>query len=96
MLLFFFIRPVSVWLGLLGAPISQDQHFMVAWFGIRGIGSIYYLMYAIHHGLPRSLAEQILAITLAAVTLSILLHGISVQPIMYFYWKRKAPQDDSD
>ena len=44
MVLFLVIRPVSVWLGLLGAPISRDQRVMVAWFGIRGIGSIYYLI----------------------------------------------------
>jgi NhaP-type Na+/H+ or K+/H+ antiporter len=87
-LLFLLIRPISVWLGLLGAPISRDQFIMVAWFGIRGIGSIYYLMYAIVHGLPRPLAEQLTAITLAAVTVSIILHGISVRPMMRLYWKR--------
>ena len=87
-LVFLAIRPLSVWLGLLGAPISQDQRVMIAWFGIRGIGSIYYLMYAIDHGLPRPLAEQITVITLAAVTVSIVLHGISVRPMMHFYWKR--------
>ena len=92
-LLFLLIRPVSVWLGLLGAPISRDQFIMVAWFGIRGIGSIYYLMYAIHHGLPRHLADQMMAITLAAVTLSIILHGVSVRPIMHFYRKRKVRVD---
>jgi sodium/hydrogen antiporter len=87
-LVFLAIRPVSVWLGLLGAPISRDQRVMIAWFGIRGIGSIYYLMYAIDHGLPRPLAEQLTAITLAAVTVSIILHGISVRPMMRLYWKR--------
>ena len=90
--LFLVIRPISVWLGLLGAPISGDQRFMMAWFGIRGIGSIYYLMYAINHGLPQPLVEPIVAITLAAVTVSIVLHGMSVRPIMHFYRKRKTPQ----
>ena len=92
-LLFLAIRPLSVWLGLLGAPVSRDQRIMIAWFGIRGIGSVYYLMYAIHHGLPRPLAEQITAITLAAVTVSIVLHGITVQPMMHLYWRRKLRQD---
>ena len=45
-------------------------------------------MYAIDHGLPRPLAEQLTAITLAAVTVSIILHGISVRPMMRLYWKR--------
>ena len=91
-LLFLVIRPASVWLGLIGAPVSRDQRFMIAWFGIRGIGSVYYLMYAINHGLTRPLAEQITAITLAAITASIVLHGISVRPIMRLYWKRKTKQ----
>ncbi|MGE5320759.1 MAG: cation:proton antiporter, partial [Hyphomicrobiaceae bacterium] len=92
-LLFLLIRPFSVWLGLLGAPVSRDQRIMIAWFGIRGIGSVYYLMYAIHHGLPRPLAEQIVAITLAAVTVSIVLHGISVRPMMRLYCRRKMRHD---
>jgi NhaP-type Na+/H+ or K+/H+ antiporter len=79
--------------GLLGAPVTRDQRAMIGWFGIRGIGSIYYLTYAIHQGLPRPLAEPIVAITLAAVTASIVLHGISVRPIMHFYRNRKTPQD---
>ena len=58
----------------------------VAWFGIRGIGSVYYLMYAIHHGLPAAMADQIMGITLAAVATSIVLHGISVRPMMNLYW----------
>jgi NhaP-type Na+/H+ or K+/H+ antiporter len=88
-LLFLLIRPISVWIGLLGAPVSRDQRIVIGWFGIRGIGSIYYLMFAVHHGLPHPLAEQIIAITLAAVTVSIVLHGISVHPIMHYYLKRK-------
>lgn len=92
-LLFVAIRPISVWLGMLGAPVSRDQRTMISWFGIRGIGSIYYLIYAIHQGLPRSLAELIVAITLAAVTVSIVLHGMCVRPIMHFYRQRKIPQD---
>jgi len=91
-LLFLAIRPASVWLGLLGAPVSREQRTMIAWFGIRGIGSVYYLMYSIHHGLPLSMAEQITAITLATVTVSILLHGISVRPMMRLYRKRQAQQ----
>lgn len=88
-LLLLVVRPVSVWLGLLGAPASRDQRILISWFGIRGIGSIYYLMYAINHGLPRPLAEDIISLTLTAVTLSIVLHGISMRPLMSLYARRK-------
>lgn len=90
LLLLLVVRPVSVWLGLLGAPISRDQRILVSWFGIRGIGSIYYLMYAINHGLPRTLAEEIIAFTLTVVAVSIVVHGISVTPLMNLYTRRTA------
>ena len=83
------VRPVSVWIGLLGAPVSRDQRVLISWFGIRGIGSIYYLMFAINHGLPRALAEQLIALTLAMVAASIVVHGISVTPLMSAYARRK-------
>jgi len=92
LLLFVVVRPVSVWLGLIGAPVSRDQGAMIGWFGIRGIGSIYYLMYTIHQGLAPPLVELIVGITLAAVTVSIVLHGISVGPIMHYYRKRRESQ----
>ncbi len=89
LLLFLVVRPLSIWLGLLGAPVSRDQRILISWFGIRGIGSIYYLMYAINQGLPRSLAEEIIALTITTVAVSIVLHGISVTPLMNLYTRRK-------
>ena len=90
LLLFLVVRPLSVGLGLLGAPVSGDQRILISWFGIRGIGSIYYLMYAINQGLPRALAEEIIALTLTTVAVSIVVHGISVTPLMNLYARRKA------
>lgn len=89
-LLFFVLRPVSVWLGLLGAPVSGDQRLLIAWFGIRGIGSIYYLMFALNHGLTGALADQAINLTLSAVAASIIVHGISVTPLMSLYARRQA------
>jgi NhaP-type Na+/H+ or K+/H+ antiporter len=86
--LFLVLRPVSVELGLLGSPVSHKQRALISWFGIRGIGSIYYLMYAVNHGLPRSLAESFIAITLTTVAVSIVLHGLSVTPLMRRYTSR--------
>jgi NhaP-type Na+/H+ or K+/H+ antiporter len=83
------VRPLSVWLGLLGAPVSRDQRMLIAWFGIRGIGSLYYLMYAINHDLPPHLAQQIVTLTLSVVTVSILVHGMSVTALMKLYAVRK-------
>jgi sodium/hydrogen antiporter len=86
--LFVIARPISVLIGLLGTSASWRIRAMTAWFGVRGIGSLYYLMYAIQHGLPEKLALQLTQTTLIVVTLSIILHGISVKPLMHHFWRR--------
>jgi NhaP-type Na+/H+ or K+/H+ antiporter len=95
-LLFVVVRPLSVWQGLRGAQVSRDQRRLIAWFGIRGIGSIYYLMYAINHGLQHGLAEEIIALTLTVVAVSIVLHGISVTPLMNLYAQGKVRRSGLD
>lgn len=86
--LFLVARPVSVFFGLLGSDATWRIRGMAGWFGVRGIGSLYYLMYAIQHGLPEALALQLIQMTLIVVTLSVLLHGISVKPAMGYFWRR--------
>ncbi|SFU74543.1 cation:proton antiporter [Halomonas korlensis] len=92
LLLLLVARPLSVWFGILGARVSNDQRLLISWFGIRGIGSIYYLMYAINQGVPDSMAEELISLTLTVVTVSIVVHGISVTPLMKLYARRKARQ----
>jgi sodium/hydrogen antiporter len=89
-LLFLVVRPLAVVLGvrLRGAPRMQQR--LTMWFGIRGIGSIYYLAYAIAHGLPRDLAERLTGITLTVIACSIVVHGVSVTPLMRHYERRAA------
>ncbi len=93
-LLFLVIRPLSVWLGLIGAGGDATQRHYMSWFGIRGIGSIYYLYFAVNHGLDVALARQLVAITLFAVALSIFAHGITVTPLMNIYSRlqRRMPR----
>ena len=62
---------------------------MAGWFGVRGIGSLYYLMYAIQHGLPEKLAVELIQLTLVVVTLSIVVHGISVKPMLNRFWRHE-------
>jgi NhaP-type Na+/H+ or K+/H+ antiporter len=90
LMLFVVIRPLSVWLGLLGSPVSREQRVLMSWFGIRGAGSIYYLMFAVHRGVPGPLARELVGITLTTVAFSIVLHGVSVTPLMNLYAARKA------
>ena len=87
--LFFIARPASVFLGLAGSDTSMRLRSMTAWFGVRGIGSIYYLMYAIEQGLPPELAQRLTHISLFVIMLSIVVHGLSVKPLMETVWPRR-------
>ena len=88
-LLLFVIRPLAVALGLLGSPSTTGQRWLISWFGIRGVGSLYYLMYALNHGVPAPLRDPLIALTLAVVVTSIVVHGISVTPMMAAYEKAR-------
>ena len=87
--LFVVARPLSVYISLAGTNTSWKLRTMIGWFGVRGIGSIYYLMYAIQHGLDKTHAELLTQLTLVVITLSIIVHGTSVKPIMEKFWRRK-------
>lgn len=92
--LFLVARPVSILVGLLGTGTPWKIRGLVGWFGVRGIGSLYYIMFAIQHGLPENLAMPLLQITLIVVTLSILVHGTSVKPLMGRYWRPRNSARD--
>jgi sodium/hydrogen antiporter len=89
-LLFLVIRPAAVAIGLVGTKVRPSQRRLMAWFGIRGIGSLYYLFYAITHELEPALAQRLLSITVAVVMASVIVHGVSVTPLMRRYEGKKA------
>ena len=91
-LLFLVIRPAAVAIGLIGTDAKPAQRKLMAWFGIRGIGSLYYLLFAISHGIAVPLAQQLLSITLAVIVASVVAHGTSVTPLMKRYEARKSSQ----
>ena len=88
-LLFLVIRPAAVAIGLVGTQVRGSQRGLMAWFGIRGIGSLYYLFYAISHEIEPALAQRLLSITVAVVVASAIAHGVSVTPLMRRYEDKK-------
>lgn len=84
-LLFIVIRPVATWILLVMAPTSRAQRALIGWFGIRGIGSLYYLCYAMTHGLGKPDATLLTALTVTVVALSIVIHGTTAQPLLDRY-----------
>ncbi len=84
-LLFLVVRPLAVAIGLPGTEVKGKQRALMGWFGIRGIGSVYYLMYAISHGVDGPLAQTLSGLTIGVVVASIVAHGVSVTPLMKRY-----------
>jgi NhaP-type Na+/H+ or K+/H+ antiporter len=92
LLLLVAVRPLSV---LLIGPrhgLTLHQRRLVSWFGIRGIGSLFYLTFALEHGVSGEAAHTLVAVTLATIALSIVLHGISATPLMAAYRRRRPPR----
>jgi NhaP-type Na+/H+ or K+/H+ antiporter len=82
---FVIVRPALSQLWLLGTPTTPTQRWLLGWFGVRGIGSIYYLSYALNHGVVDGVAVDLASLTLTVVASSIVLHGITAQPLLGYY-----------
>ncbi|HEX5125226.1 MAG TPA: cation:proton antiporter [Rhodocyclaceae bacterium] len=87
--LLFAVRPVSVFLGIRMLPGTHRQRWLISWFGVRGVSSLYYLMYALEAGLSRQEAATLLPLALTVVAVSIVAHGISGTPMMNLYSRRQ-------
>jgi NhaP-type Na+/H+ or K+/H+ antiporter len=66
------------------------QRSLIGWFGIRGIGSLYYLAYAQGSLGGRQIDTTLASLTLSVISLSILLHGSSATPLLALYRRRAA------
>ncbi|KAM3089988.1 cation:proton antiporter [Phormidesmis sp. 146-35] len=83
--LFLVIRPVGAWLSTIALPGHPATRWLYGWFGIRGVGSIYYLAYALGSGLKGDTGERIAWITFITIVLSVILHGVTATPLMKWY-----------
>jgi NhaP-type Na+/H+ or K+/H+ antiporter len=77
----FIVRPVVGYLSLIGSPLPQRDRVMLAYLGIRGLGSVYYLAYGLNHG-DFGDSERLWAITGFIIFVSIIVHGITATPLM--------------
>lgn len=87
--LFCLVRPLACWVLLPRTGLDRWQRLLVGWFGVRGIGSLYYLCFALDHGLEGAAAREAMGISLTVVACSLLLHGLSTQPLLDLYEARQ-------
>lgn len=86
------IRPASVAVALTRAPIGAGERAFVAWFGVRGIGSLYYAAVAVGSGaLADDEARTVFWTTAVCVIVSIVVHGITASPLSRRWLPESAP-----
>jgi NhaP-type Na+/H+ or K+/H+ antiporter len=88
------IRPATAWLSLIGCKRPFDERAVIAFFGVRGVGSIYYLAYAFgqaHFDQMRMLWQTVFLVIL----LSIILHGLTVTPVMQHLDRHRSKTSDA-
>ncbi|HET9446553.1 MAG TPA: cation:proton antiporter, partial [Steroidobacteraceae bacterium] len=95
LLLFAVIRPAVTLLLLVSSPTTILQRLLLGWFGIRGIGSIYYLAFALAHGVAADAGDKLADLTISVVAASIVVHGLTAQPLMNWYDRRHSVEPKS-
>lgn len=75
------VRPVAGLLALVGAPQPFREKVLLAFLGIRGVGSVYYVAYGINHG-EFGNSERLWAVVGFVVLASILIHGVTATPLL--------------
>ena len=89
------VRPLAGWIGLLPSRLPLADKGMLAFFGIRGLGSFYYLAYGLNHA-PFGSNERLWAVVGLIVVISVVLHGVSVTPLMRRFDKGRGVDPDEE
>jgi NhaP-type Na+/H+ or K+/H+ antiporter len=80
LVLLFVVRPVVGWYSLAGTSTPKGERAAIAFFGIRGIGSLYYLAYALNAAtFPE--ADLLWAMVAFTVVVSIVVHGTTATAV---------------
>jgi len=99
MILLLVVRPVAGILSFIGTAASWPERAVIGFFGIRGIGSFYYLSHALAESSFQEIelliaAEQLWAFVGFVVLMSIILHGMSANPVMNALNRRQQRQEN--
>ncbi|MEU3065125.1 cation:proton antiporter [Streptomyces subrutilus] len=79
--LFLVIRPLTGWAVQAAGAADRQERAVIALFGIRGIGSFFYLAYALGEGDFGVPARELWAVVTFTVLLSVVVHGVCATPV---------------
>jgi NhaP-type Na+/H+ or K+/H+ antiporter len=83
------VRPLTGWIALSGGGTGRRERWVIASFGVRGIGSLYYAAYALEEG-TFAAGEQVWGVVGLVVVGSVVLHGLSATPVMAMLDRRRV------
>lgn len=95
MLILFVVRPIATWISFIGLNRPFPENIVIGFFGIRGVGSMYYLAYAFNEADWGGQEAPLWALVGFVILVSIVLHGITVTPTMRLmdrYSRRVDPE----
>jgi sodium/hydrogen antiporter len=82
------VRPLAAGAGLWRGRTGRRERAVIAFFGIRGIGSLYYMAYGLSQAeIPG--ADRLWSVTILAVVGSVVLHGLTAAPLMGWLDRRR-------
>jgi NhaP-type Na+/H+ or K+/H+ antiporter len=93
--LMFIVRPLATLITIRTSELSHLRRRLLAWFGIRGIGSVYYATYAMENADYAPWMHDFASATLVAIAMSIAAHGISATPLMNWMRARRSAPESS-
>ena len=82
------VRPLAGLIGLVGCGRPWAERLIIAFFGIRGVGSFYYLAYALNHA-DFADPSALWAVVGFIVLGSVVAHGMTVTPVMRAFDRRR-------
>lgn len=82
------VRPLSGLISLAGSAKLCDEKVAIAFYGIRGMGSFYYLAFALGHA-EFDRIPSLWSTVCITVLFSIVLHGVTVTPVMRLLDRRR-------
>ena len=87
------LRMLPVIIGFGRFRLDLATRLFMGWFGPRGIASILYILVAVHQLGGVEGHETIFAVATLTILLSILLHGLSAQPLAILYSKNHQERE---
>ena len=76
------VRPLATAIAFLGSRTAPRERVFIGWFGVRGIGSLYYVAVALGMGiLSADEARSIFWTVAACIVASVIAHGVTAAPL---------------